>query len=413
MFERPGKSSLQKKTAHGFTTLVPPMQLLLKNKRPEQIKIIEESAQFSATRFKTLCEPLLTTLLRYTQQLPDTTNYYFSHPGGAFDHALSRTRAASELFHNSLLSDPAARLSNIQQCFWYALFSAGLLKGIGKLPLDYQVKLYNEQHKQIKIWEPLLEALYGTAKSYQFEFINSTYDETYRQRLNIILAQQLMPKAGLTWLMQHPQVFEIWLALLHEDAASAGALGLILDRADAIAIQEDLFNAVKDFNYPKQKKTHLSTFIDSGHDETIGREKVIGTEFLKWLLNKIESGKFTFNKPPLLSVAGGTLIGPEAFKLFANESVLFKNWVAVKNSFLSLGIHDKSYSTAQTQGVLVKGSLALPNTVHHQATKTGSPRETNVMDAQSPDVRKQLTEKGEWQAITENAPASFIARRMQ
>lgn len=399
MFERPHQKIKDNAHLRGLTTIISAHQLILKNKRPEQIAVIADVSQLPPEQFKTHCEQLFYSILNHMQQLPDTTNSYFSHPGGAFDHALSRTKAACELFQTFALHNPDTQLSETQQLWWYALFSTGLLRGIGKLPLDYLIHLYNAQGHLIKTWEPLLEPLVNTGYAYQFETVNTNRDDTFRQRLNIILAQQLMPKAGFKWLTQDLDVFETWLALLHEDTASSGTLGLILDRADAIAIQEDLIIQHGDLHHPNRRHQRTGGFIDAPTDTLIDREQHMGTEFIKWLLANLESGKLTFNQHPLLNVAGGTLVGPDSFKLFVRESHEFKNWMAVRQSVMSLGLHDKTPGITDDKSLIIKGSLALPKTFQQKLTKDTAPTDTNAIDARHPNTRQQLSDNGKWQAL--------------
>ncbi|MDX2347029.1 MAG: TraI domain-containing protein [Legionella sp.] len=410
MFEQPRKKTVNHARLRGLTPVIPASQLILNNKRPDQIKTLATACQLSPARFKALCGTLFSTVLNHTQQLTDTTNGYFSSPGGAFDHALSRTCAASDLFRSFLLQAPDAKLTEIQQCWWYALFSAGLLRGIGKLPLDYVVKLYDQQGHLIKTWEPLLEPLANTAYAYHAETINHSYDESFRQRLNIVLAQQLMPKEGFAWLTKHLDIFEVWLALLHEDSASSHALSLILDRADAIAIQEDLLDLPLELQHPKHSGSRAHSFIDAPDDSLSDREQRMGVEFIKFLFAKLKSGELTFNQHPLLSVAGGTLIGPDAFKLFVRESAMFKNWIAVRQAVMSLGLHDTTPGAADNKSVLIKGSIALPETVHYQAAKTAAAKETNVIDAINPGIRKQLSADGQWQLVETQKPVTLTLK---
>ncbi|MCH9757003.1 MAG: TraI domain-containing protein [Gammaproteobacteria bacterium] len=407
MFERPRKKVNHNAHLHGLTTIVPANQLILKHKRPEQITALAETCQFKPPRFTTLCQTLFYHLLNYTQQLPETTNSYFSSPGGAFDHALSRTKAASDLFQTFLLQEPHAELSEEQQLWWYALFSAGLLRGIGKLPLDYAIELYNPHGHLIKTWEPLLEPLINTGYAYKFDTVNNNQDETFRQRLNIILAQQLMPKEGFTWLTTNLNVFEVWLALLHEDSASSGSLGLILDRADAIAIQEDLINLPPGIYNPKKTGGRTNSFIDTPGDSLIEREQFVGAEFVKWLLANLEASKLTFNQHPLINVAGGTLIGPDAFKLFVRESPMFKNWLAVKQGVMSLDLHDKTPGITDDKSLILKGSIALPAKFQHQASKNAAPTETNAIEARHPGSLKKLSADGHWKTIEKKQTSSL------
>ena len=59
---------------------------------------------------------------------------------------------------------------------------------------------------------------------YHFEFLPEG-DKDLRCRLNVLLARLLMPASGFAWIISNPQVLAVWLALLSEDARSAGTLG--------------------------------------------------------------------------------------------------------------------------------------------------------------------------------------------
>jgi integrating conjugative element relaxase (TIGR03760 family) len=393
MFERPRPKSAMpgKKALEGLTPILPIVQLITKGKRQEHIEQIAKTSHFEPLRFNTLCQSLIHNLLNYTQQLPETTNSYFSNPGGLFDHALSRTKAATELFQQFILEDPSAKLSEEQQLWWYALFSAGLLRGIGKLPLDFYVTLHGREGNLIKTWEPLLESLAHDAHAYHFEYENSNQDDDFRRRLNIILAQQLMPREGFAWLSKHLDVFAVWLALLHEDSASSGTLALILDRADDIAIQEDILNFEPDpSRFHEASNRRIGTFIDAPEESLGDRERLAGAEFIQWLREKLESGKITFNKHPLYHVPAGTLIGPDALKLFIREHPEFKNWLAIRHGVMALGLHQKLPDNASSsENLTLKGSVALPDTLDN----------TLVLDVLSKNDRKQLASDGTWHAI--------------
>jgi len=406
MFETPHHKHLDKAHEHGLTAIVPAAQLVLKHKRQDTIQNLAKTSHLASARFQALCEKLIFNLLDYMQQLPDTTNSYFSSPGGAFDHALSRTAAANELFQTFVLQDPGAKLSEEQQLWWYALFSAGLLRGIGKLPLDYDVQLYNHHAHLIKTWEPLLEPLARSCHAYKFDTVNHNLDESFRQRLNILLAKSLMPKEGFAWLAQNLDVLEVWLALLHEDAASSGTLGLILDRADAIAIQDDLVNPPPHAGRARQPTRRGTSFIDIPDESLLDKEQLAGIEFIKWLMASLEASKLTLNQYPLLNVPGGTLIGPDTFKLFVRESSEFKNWLAVKQGLESLDIDDKT-NTKQKEGVVLKNSIGLPDKLNFKVSEKAAAKESLTIDAKAGEARQVLTATGTWVAVEQKQNPSL------
>ena len=111
-------------------------------------------------------------------------------------------------------------------------------------------------------------------------------------------------------------------------------------------------------------------------------------------------GKLTFNQHPLLNVAGGTLVGPDSFKLFVRESPLFKNWMAVKQGLMSLGIHDKTPGVAAENSLVLKGSIGLP----------ASLQSTNAIEARHPGTLQQLTADGKWHTNEKQANASLAPK---
>ena len=132
----------------------------------------------------------------------------------------------------------------------------------------------------------------------------------------------------------------MWLALLNEDPRSAGTLGAILIRADAIAIQRyfnDYIN--KGMGGRSGRANRISTFVDTTPDSVAERERLIGVEFLRWLTMALESGKIVINRSPLFWVPGGFLMCAEIFILFIRENPEYKNWQAAQKAFLSLGMH--------------------------------------------------------------------------
>ena len=409
MFERKNTTS-HHASKHKLTAILPPQRLLTEGKRPERIESMKKASFLEPSRFNTLCQTLMHQLLNYTQQLPETTNSYFSSPGGLFDHALNRTVAAVELFKHVVLADPEAHLSEDQQLWWYALFSAGLLRGIGKLPLDYAIELYNDKNHVIKHWEPLLEPLAKTARHYHYEIINSDHDELFRRRLNVIFAQQLMPKEGFALLTKNLDVFAVWLELLSEDSASSGTLALILDRADAIAIQNNLLEDLPLHHHLEPSAKRISTFVDNPRETSGDRERLAGAEFIQWLLAALEASKLTMNQVPLLTVAGGTMIGPDAFKLFVREHPEFKNWLAVQQGVMALGLHEHALDgTPAEKGLLIKGSVVLPHSFQLKTSNTAKTIRTTALAHLSNNKIEQLSKTGQWEKNLEPQAVSKLA----
>ena len=389
MFHRQGKKtkSPYAKPLKDLTATIPPVQFLADSKRQELLEKIKENSVLDSPRFDSICLSLINNLVNYCQRLPETTTSYYALPGGLVDHALNRTEAALSLFHQYVMQQEGVELSEEQKLWLYALFSAGILQGIGKLQIDYRVDLFDMNGQLLKPWSPLLEALASVGSYYQFEF-EPEGEHDLRCRLNVLLARQLMPASGFAWIISNPQVLAVWLALLSEDARSAGTLGAILIRADAIAIQR-YFNdfMIKGMGGRGGRVNRISTFVDSAPESIADKERALGVEFIKWLTNQLASGNIMINKAPLFLVPGGLLMSVEIYAQFVRGHPEFKNWQAaqVQNAFLALGLHtsgadgtaisrfEKTNTHEMHSGIAVtaKNAIFLPDEVRLRNLHTG------------------------------------------
>ncbi len=381
---RKGSLSLQRKSIKDLTRIVTASLFLAEEKRQTLLKNMRELTSLETARYDRLCMALIENLILYCQNLPETANSYYSQPGGLVDHALNRTEAALSLFQDFLIQQSADSLSEEQKLWQYALYSAGILQGVGKLFVDYKVNLFDANGQLLKEWNPLLESMSGNGHYYQHEFQKEPEIE-FRRRLNLLLAKALMPAAGFSWIASNSQVLEIWLALLHEDERSAGTLGAILIRADAIAIQRYFteFMLKSGGNLPSGRYGRAGTFTGGVPESLLEKEQSLGLEVLQWMIKALDEGRIIINKAPLFMVPGGLLMCQEMFQLFVREHPEYKNWQAVQKAFLSLGLHLKGIdakamsrfehaATKQMQNgiVFAKYALALPAEVKVQSSAT-------------------------------------------
>jgi len=404
-----------------------PDQLLADAKRQELLHKIMESSALDNSRFDSCCMTLLNNFVNHCQHLPETANSYYALPGGLLDHALNRTEAALNLVRQHLIQE-GADVSEEQKLWVYALFSAAILQGIGKLQIDFKVDLYDHNGQSLKQWNPLLESMFAVGHHYQYEF-QQAHEDDFRRRLNLMLARQLMPASGFAWIASNPQVLAVWLALLNEDWESAGTLGALLIRADAIAIQRYFSEfMVRHATAHGGRGNRISTFVDSTPESTDDLERLIGIEFIQWLANALENGKVMVNKSPLFIVPGGMLMSVDMFKLFVREHPDYKNWQAIQNGLLALGMHrvgadgnyvsrfeQKGTKQMHTGVVLADYAVALPNemkTYNNNTGKVASITATELVHtaqvnnqftqqhtAVNPSPLLQLSASGNWQQV--------------
>ena len=388
MFHRYGKKGKlsQTKSLKDLTRITPAALFLAEEKRSGLLHQIKETSALEEARYDSLCLSLIHNLVNHCQSLPETSTSYYSQPGGLVDHALNRTEAALNLFQQYLIQEGKAELSEEQKLWQYALFSAAILQGIGKLQMDYRLELYDSNGQFLKLWNPLLDSLMTVGSYYSYE-IPGESDEKFRRRLNLLLARLLMPASGFSWIASNNQVLAVWLALLNEDTEAAGTLGAILIRADAIAIQRYFTQMmVRAYGSRGGRYGRVSTFAGGVPESITEVEQQIGVEFLQWLTKALEAGRIMVNKAPLFMVPGGLLMSAEVFKWFVREHPEFKNWQAVQNGLLSLGLHSlssdgsvnsrfeqSSNQQIHTGIVLADYAVALPSTVEVHNMHTGKP----------------------------------------
>jgi integrating conjugative element relaxase (TIGR03760 family) len=370
----------------GLHEFYPPIHILSEPHREDLLTKIKEYCSFEESKFQALCDSLFTNLTNHCQLLPETLNTFYSSTGGYLDHALNRTEAALDLFKNFILQTEE-KITEEQKIWIYVLFSASMLQGIGKLHLDYEVSLYDAHGKNIKIWNSLLENLVSSGKFYSYTLKQHEEDDL-RCRINLLLARMLMPVSGFNWIASNPEALEVWLALINEDYQSAGTLGLILIRADAIAIQRDFQELFEQNQGRNDILDRLSTFAEN-HDPRLGKDKLIGVTLIQWVADSLDKGLLMINKAPLLMVPGGLLMLPDLYKLFIREHPEFKNAQALQKGVLSLGLHERAKRAAATgaatkeemQGVVLKTyAVALPHSVNVHNSTAGTTTKTSALE---------------------------------
>ena len=407
MFYRQGRKIAAKRSKPivDLTAFAKPSILLAEEKRQVLLKKIIERSSLDTSVFNDVSFSLLDNYINYCQQLPETANSYYSSLGGLLDHALNRTEAALELFHQQVIQQQT-EVSKEQTLWMYALFSAGMLQAIGKLKLDYNIELFESPTKFLKEWNPLLDSLTNEGMYYHYEFQKESFDER-RRRLNLLLAYQLMPKQGFAWIASQPDVLDVWLALLNEDPNGAGVLGAILEYADAIAIQRDINDfLLKHAIEGTPRVNRVGTFIDKTTPEsTLEQDKLLGAEFILWLTQALEKGKIHLNKAPLVMIPTGLVMAYETFQLFIREHPEYKNWQLVQKGLMAWGLHRHYVGEPM---ILKKYAVVLPNSLlsHNASTEkatTISALEL-IQKQQSGEQRplQQLSKSGHWESPKTN-----------
>ncbi len=177
--------------------------------------------------------PLIESLSDYFHELPASQENYYAKAGGMMEYAMTRAYLASAQARAYLMPQESS-LQNLtpEISRWlYVVFSASLLHRVTHQLFHFEVE--RETSEGVYPWQPLLGPLEGQRYRYDYR---QPPNLSFSQQLTVWLAQKIMPRAGLSWLLESEEVFAVWLALLNEDWEHLGWLSLVLPHADASAV---------------------------------------------------------------------------------------------------------------------------------------------------------------------------------
>jgi hypothetical protein len=147
------------------------------------------------------------------------------------------------------------------------------------------------------------------------------------------------------------------------------------------------------------------------------KERLAGLEFIHWIQNQIETGKFVLNRAPIFLVPGGVLICVEAFQLFSREydSSKNKNWNTIQQGLLALKIHRTGELGAavskydQGNGIVIANSIILPETLSAKNIKTGEVHKTTATALAIRESAIRTSNQGDWILEQEFARKNLIS----
>lgn len=186
--------------------------------------------------WQALYQPILDRFLESAQLAPASMAHHHAGPGGLAAHTLESVEIALQLRKPLVLprnADPDT--SARQEHVWtYALFVAVILHDLGKLSTTIRIRLLNGQY-----WTPYLRLDTLRGKAYQVEFATAPY-KLHTRIANAAL--HLLPKVGMVWLSQYPDILAHVCAWLYGDYYEAGVIGELAQKADGESVARNLKN---------------------------------------------------------------------------------------------------------------------------------------------------------------------------
>ena len=356
-------------------------ELLFSNRHKELLRQFRDFSGLSSETHDQLYTQLIHRFVEFAQVLPYKPNGVLS---SLIHYGLARASIVLQKYMQK------KRLQTTPLLI-YAIFSAALLKDLGRIISQQQVILVDQNGEYLKDWNPITGAMNEQADYYKIYQLSTAYIRI-ESEVTPILARQLMSEQGFTWLSSDLSVFTDWLAAL---LGQEGLGGKEVTWGLSLIKQEDLIQA-------------LNNLSDIGVDmqEPIATEQ--GEAFYKWLKESIASGDMTVNKEDsgVHLVEEGVFIDKKIFQQFVDFAKTLTNPAEVFAQFSSvMGITSTGY-LLYVQYFAHQGGLGSAAFSSGLGQKTNTTREGMVVRADRvfSDATKMPTENSALKAVNPQIP---------
>jgi integrating conjugative element relaxase (TIGR03760 family) len=232
--------------------------LLGNSNRTARIQHIEQLSSFPKKHFDVLCLPVIDAVAEFLQELPASEHHHHAYIGGALDHALEVAETALQLRKAYLLPSGAEpeQIVKRQDKWTYAIFLGAILHDIGKPAVDQMVTLYDAHYKLIGSWNPWAQRAIANVERAEWYAVkyNPMRVHKFHERVAPMIAKELIPAAGMTWLTEDQEAFVALVSMLLGERSDAGLAGEIVAKADRDSTSRNLgANPVASIHAPTSK----------------------------------------------------------------------------------------------------------------------------------------------------------------
>jgi len=384
------KTKSKRGTSSRDASILPviPADVLLSTKRRQKIvKNIRSLVKLSTREFEALYLKTLFNFAEFVQHLPETSSSYFSHQGGMLDHALERAHIALTACSSYLdiPKDDVSDTNSIYELWVFAIFSAALLKDVGKIAEKLHVILLKKGSKENLVWSPYKGSMYNQGSYYRYTFEKENRDRL-RTLVTPLLARQILTGDSESvgdvinpyqWIASDKVILEAWLEMLNEAETGGGRALMVLPYADAQTIASyfastkqhtdgipnkylDDYDLIDEVEREEKEKAYTDEDKEEADRElTKSKENVstgtilgsiasdaammltAGEAFLNWLKLGIKDGRLGVNKAnsSIHRVGEGVFIEyPRVMQDFARSNPQFGTWQDVLRQFNQLDL---------------------------------------------------------------------------
>lgn len=264
------------------------------------LRQFHDSSGLSDELYDQLYTQLIYRFMEFVQVLPHKPNGIL---GSLLNYGLARASVVLQKYLQK-------RKLQTTPLLIYAVFSAALLKDIGRVLSQQRVILVDQSGEYLSDWNPLTGAMNGQSDYYKIYPLSTAYVRIEAE-VTPLLARQLISKEGFAWLSSDLSVFTDWLAALLDQE---GLGGKEITWALALPKREDLIEVL--------------TTLDGASVEMIEPVATEHAEALyKWIKENIASGKISVNKSDsnVHIVKEGVFLDKKLFQNYADRVKLPMN----------------------------------------------------------------------------------------
>lgn len=308
--------------------------------------------------FQALYIPLIDQFASLVQALP-------TEPGGAVCGLLNEGLARAYFTMEQYIATNSQHHNHRHH---YTVFSASLLKMIGKIASGRRIIFCGEDGAATKTWNPFDSDILFETDFYRISHVHDDHPDLYRH-LTPILAQKVMPNIGFAWIAECEATLHLWFSLLQERYEDLSAYEILHEVAQKKTM--DYFSG-PDFLLPfalQQIKTLQ-----------------YGEHFFEWLKARLAKGQLTVGQDSswIHELEGGLFL--EVDKLYkAYEKQTGRSGAKAAQQFEKLGVTKKPSSGKRETVVksAVKANKTISKSNFYSAKKDKPATKSSVPKAAS------------------------------
>lgn len=268
-------------------------ELLFGHRHKGIVRLFRDLAEVSSDEFDATYGELLKNFMEFVQILPHKQGGIL---GSLLNYGLARASAVFQKYCQLKKGETSPLLK-------FAIFSAALLKDLGRVMSNQRIVLCTENDEVIGDWNPFSGSMIGQSDFFKLYPISTAYLKI-ESEVTLLLARQLMPKDVFLWLSNDIVVFSDWVSALlgqqGDDAKQLTAFLAMIKREDIVAVLSTLDGALAQGEAPTE-------LLDA-------------EDFYNWIKESLDEGKIKANAADsgLYIVPEGVLIDKKLFKQFAD-----------------------------------------------------------------------------------------------